>query len=503
MRVRLAFLSEYNEALKTLGVEAGDEFRRVMDEWHASNPDATVADARDFCIVAAANVSERFAGPSSEIAAQLFDEVCEGEGIDATASLLEDLVNMDMVEGAAHYNAGKLVDGDWDGFVEAEARTVDNNVHRAAYETMKKSCKDNNVQWARIPSGRETCGYCFMLASRGFVYVSEDTAKAGSHVGCDCIVMPGKPGSTEVEGYDPDALYERWLECKEAAGSGKYTDVIKEVESRDWDWVWHGKEPASTAKQAERFSDREYSGTLFTDSLEETWTSDPRETLDGIYDRLRDAKVPEAADVWGRVFHNVTIETAESVRRKGSWYDPGTGVVTLEKCDRKFEPEYGRTPLSVLFHEVGHAADDYLRWEVFYGRGGSVTYDGSLGKAIKSDWDTLLRMYMSETGLKKKSATYALFDQMRLEYPIEARASVSDWLEAVSGERMPLGAGHGAAYWKRNGSDSDSVMRELSVEAFAELFEACMANHDAWAMMDRYFPSATKWFTDTMKGYAK
>lgn len=243
MRVRLAFLSEYKEALKTLGVEAGDEFRRVMDEWHASNPDATVADARDFCIVAAANVSERFAGPSSEIAAQLFDEVCEGEGIDATASLLEDLVNMDMVEGAARYNAGKLVDGDWEGFVEAEARTVDNNVHRAAYETMKKSCKDNNVQWARIPSGRETCGYCFMLASRGFVYVSEDTAKAGSHVGCDCIVVPGKLGRTEIEGYHPEELYERWKECEDAAESKNYRDVIEEVKTRDWDWLWTGEEP--------------------------------------------------------------------------------------------------------------------------------------------------------------------------------------------------------------------------------------------------------------------
>ena len=498
MRVRLAFLSEYNDAIKTLGVEASEEFRRVMDEWHAQNQDATVAEARDFCIVAAANVSERFAGPSSEIAAQLFDEVCEEEGIDATASLLDELVNMDMVEDAAHYNAGRLVGGDWDGFVEAEARTVDNNVHRAAYDTMKKSCKDNHVQWARVPSGRETCGYCFMLASRGFVYVSEDTAKAGSHVGCDCVVVPGKHGSTEVEGYDPDALYERWKECEAAAGSSDFRDIIKEVETRDWGWVWKG-----IAKPAERFSDRVYSGTLFADSLEETWTSDPKETIDGIYDRLRDAKVPEAADVWGRVFPNVTIETAESVRRKGSWYDPGTGVVTLEKCDRKFEPEYGRTPLSVLFHEVGHATDDYLRWGVFGGRDHSVTFDGSLGKAIKSDWDAMLRAYMADTGLKKKSATYALFDQMRLDYPIEARASVSDWLEAVTGERMPLGAGHGAAYWKRNGSDSDSVMRELSVEAFAELFEACMANHGAWDMMDKYFPSATKWFADTMKEYSK
>lgn len=500
MRVRLTFLSEYNEAIKTLGVEAGDQFRAVMDEWHKANPDASVAEAREFCIAAAADVSERFAAPSSEIAAQFFDAVCEEEDIDASASLIDDLINMDMIEDAAHYNAGKLVDGDWDGFVDAEARTVDNNVHRAAYDTMKKSCEDNHVQWARVPSGRETCGYCFMLASRGFVYVDEGAAHAGSHVGCDCTVVPGKRGTTTVEGYDPDALYERWIECRDAADSTDFRDVIKEVESRDWDWVWRGTNKAPS----ERFSNRVYSGTPFTDSLAETWKSDPKETIDGIYDRLRDAKVPEAADVWERVFSEVSIETAESKRRKGSWYEPGTGTVTLEKCDRKFEPEEGRAPLSVVFHEVGHAVDDYLKWDVFIGeRERKVTYDGSLGRAIKQDWDTLIKGYMADTGLKKKSATYALFDQLCFEYPIETRVHVSDWLEALTGERMPLGAGHGVSYWRQYGSDQDNVMRQLSVEAFAEMFEACMSNHDAWDMMDKYFPSATKWFTDTMKGYAK
>lgn len=129
----------------------------------------------------------------------------------------------------------------WVAFVDAEARLANFYVRRSAYEAMKQSCKDGNVQWARVPTGRETCGYCFMLASRGFDYVSEDTAKAGSHVGCDCIVVPGKGGRTEIDGYHPEELYERWLECKEAAESTRYTDVIKEVETRDWDWVWTGK----------------------------------------------------------------------------------------------------------------------------------------------------------------------------------------------------------------------------------------------------------------------
>jgi hypothetical protein len=50
-----------------------------------------------------------------------------------------------------------------------------------------------------------------MLASRGFVYYTSDTAYEGSHMNCDCVVVPGGPDTT-VEGYDPDAYYKAWRE---------------------------------------------------------------------------------------------------------------------------------------------------------------------------------------------------------------------------------------------------------------------------------------------------
>lgn len=84
----------------------------------------------------------------------------------------------------------------------------------------KRSSKDKQAAqlvklvkgWARVPTGRETCGFCWMLASRGPVYTSSGTAGAkgsqksvirkvadGSfssddmdkwHPGCDCKVVP-------------------------------------------------------------------------------------------------------------------------------------------------------------------------------------------------------------------------------------------------------------------------------------------------------------------------
>lgn len=70
------------------------------------------------------------------------------------------------------------------------------------------------MRFARVPTGEETCGWCFMLASRGFAYTSSDRAGRASHQGCDCKIVPGTPG-TKIEGYDPDLLLKQWRSCVE------------------------------------------------------------------------------------------------------------------------------------------------------------------------------------------------------------------------------------------------------------------------------------------------
>lgn len=243
MKLTQAQINRYNRILNRFQDESEKYFRSLMEVWHERNPGASVVDSRNFCIAAMEEALGIYGPAAVELADQLFDFVCDGEGIDARGVAPPEPVPHALIVDAVRYAARKVAGGDWDGFVDSGARLSNFYIRRSAYEAMKASCKDGHVRWARVPTGRETCGYCFMLASRGFEYVSEDTAKAGSHVGCDCIVVPGKHGRTEVEGYDPAALHERWRECQEASGSGDYTDVIKEVETRDWGWLWTGREP--------------------------------------------------------------------------------------------------------------------------------------------------------------------------------------------------------------------------------------------------------------------
>jgi hypothetical protein len=63
--------------------------------------------------------------------------------------------------------------------------------------------------WARVPKGAQTCAFCAMLASRGFVYGSKQSAefrqsdgdKYHDHCNCEAIPVWGK--HPLLENYDP------------------------------------------------------------------------------------------------------------------------------------------------------------------------------------------------------------------------------------------------------------------------------------------------------------
>lgn len=80
---------------------------------------------------------------------------------------------------------------------------------------MRKAADKLGLRYARVPMGGETCEFCIMLASRGFVYTSADNAGEGTHyhTHCRCKIIPGKKGSS-VEGYDPNSLYKQWKGMK-------------------------------------------------------------------------------------------------------------------------------------------------------------------------------------------------------------------------------------------------------------------------------------------------
>lgn len=104
---------------------------------------------------------------------------------------------------------------------------IDSAINHSFADTMINASKLDtfNVRFARVPTGSYTCNFCMMLASRGFVYRTKQTAGEYDkyHAFCNCQIVPEfdtEGNKVSIEGYDPKALYEQY----KAGGFGFISD---------------------------------------------------------------------------------------------------------------------------------------------------------------------------------------------------------------------------------------------------------------------------------------
>lgn len=119
-------------------------------------------------------------------------------------------------EGAVRAFAQMLVDGKREQFVARCLDRVDYECKVAAAQTCVSNARRDRrkPRFARVPAGGETCDFCLMLASRGFVYQTE-VAASHAHANCSCRVVPSW-GGFGIRGYDPDALKDEWRAAVDA-----------------------------------------------------------------------------------------------------------------------------------------------------------------------------------------------------------------------------------------------------------------------------------------------
>jgi|SRR5919205_1910193 hypothetical protein len=83
------------------------------------------------------------------------------------------------------------------------------------------------ARWARVPVGK-TCAFCLMIASRGAVFRSAESAGRGRkyHGDCDCTPTPMWDGDAYPDGYDPDALLQTYMSATKAAESSRPKAIL-------------------------------------------------------------------------------------------------------------------------------------------------------------------------------------------------------------------------------------------------------------------------------------
>lgn len=153
---------------------------------------------------------------ASSFAAKWYDYRAEQEHVKLDQAITAAVYNPKKTDAVARYQAKKLVAGSFGEFAKACGEYARNDALRALNETIMANAKrdrSKGVRFARVPTGRETCTFCVMLAGRGAVYHTRESAGEFGHFHrhCDCKVVPGfedDPMAELVEGHDPKDAYE-------------------------------------------------------------------------------------------------------------------------------------------------------------------------------------------------------------------------------------------------------------------------------------------------------
>lgn len=274
MAVSKALLDAFRVELETQAGKASSYALAYLEAMRAMFPDVGVAEVRDAAIEAIRESLSIYGDQAAALAGALFDQLAAEHGY-AAGSTVQSVIDDAEIERKVRYFAGSLASGKVEEFDRSVSDLTGYYVKRSAFENMVRNCERNGIRYARVPSGTETCAFCFMLSSRGFVYRSKGSAGRnhrtgdGYHRNCDCIVVPGfgdLPPDAQVEGYAPSQMYDRWSQCadtvgidaKRALGSEELRRaVLQEVRTRDWCWLYTGKVPEITKDRGAKPLDKE------------------------------------------------------------------------------------------------------------------------------------------------------------------------------------------------------------------------------------------------------
>lgn len=217
MQIPATALKAYNDAIKAQGDKASEASRKVMEAYLAQNPSATVAEAREFAIYIVESAVNGYGNAAAQAACLFHDQLAGASGAEMPNASYGVVPDSESISKAARYQAGKLVDGEPEAFSKAIGEASRYHVERQANNAMLHAVGEDakagkRVRFARVPMGAETCSFCTMLASRGFVYHSRETAGEFDHYHkhCDCRIVPGYGDNPSAEGYDPDKYYDMW-----------------------------------------------------------------------------------------------------------------------------------------------------------------------------------------------------------------------------------------------------------------------------------------------------
>lgn len=231
-------IEEHSAAIADAVDEAQLSLQEAVTSMSVAN--LTTPDATDQVTQPLAAIIETWGEVAATISADYYERMREKSGAAGSfAAIIPDTVNVEQVRGLTAWHLHQwlqTIDGaptpaDLERLPASMAGTVQRLVRQAGRDTIVASTERDpgRPRVARVPMGAETCAFCLVLASRGPVYRTLDSAGEGRdfHDFDDCEQVIVWTADDELpEGYDEGELYGFYEAARREAGSGDLKKIL-------------------------------------------------------------------------------------------------------------------------------------------------------------------------------------------------------------------------------------------------------------------------------------
>lgn len=203
MKISEKAWKNYIKRLAKINVRAAGDVVGYMVDHDVSTYEGTKA-----LIDYAYAVSTKYGEAAAELSCQMYDAIADASKAAVPAA--------EPAATATYGEIAKTIYGTMASTKDPAAvgAAVSRSVKLASVDTLQQNALRDGAEWAWIPQG-DTCPFCLMLASRGWERASKKALKNGHaehiHNNCDCTYCVRFDHETTVEGYDPDGLYDQYI----------------------------------------------------------------------------------------------------------------------------------------------------------------------------------------------------------------------------------------------------------------------------------------------------
>lgn len=207
----------YIERLRKLNDKAADSVKEYVNK----NGGTANVD-RQSLIDYAYGVATKYGEGAATLSAEMYDAVAMLEG--------KNIKNAVPADTPSYSDVAKTVNGilKQSDNEEMLSSGVGRLVKRTGVDTVVNNALRDGAEWAWIPVG-DTCAFCIMLASQGWVRASRKAIKNGHaehiHANCDCTYAVRFDSNLEVEGYNPDEYRKIYYGAEGRTGNEKLNSI--------------------------------------------------------------------------------------------------------------------------------------------------------------------------------------------------------------------------------------------------------------------------------------